>query len=235
MGMPTDGCVILVGGVWGRRAGRSAAAELNLMRTTPEMLMPCRPDTPIAALRRAVRGLWLAALVAVAPSSAASDAAPGYVLQPGDVIAISVLQDPGLERAVLVRPDGGISVPLAGEIEAAGRTIAELRSDVAEALATAIPDPFVTVSLQGNEGNRIYITGRVHRPGVFPMIRPVDVMQAIALAGGLTPFADKDGIRILRREGGELRSIPFDYKAIQKGRDLEQNILLQAGDTLVVP
>lgn len=159
----------------------------------------------------------------------------GYGLEPGDVVRISVWREEALDQGVLVRPDGGISFPLAGELNAEGKTIGELSDEIAQRLSEFIPSPVVTVSLQQNEGNRIYVTGRVNQPGVFLINRPVDVMQALSMAGGLTPFADKDAIQVLRRQGNTQVTIPFDYQDVQKGQDLRQNILLQAGDTLIVP
>jgi len=160
---------------------------------------------------------------------------PGYGLEPGDIVRISVWREEALDQGVLVRPDGGISFPLAGELQAEGKTIDELTQEITERLAPYIDNPVVTISLQQNEGNRIYVTGRVNNPGVFLVNRPVDVMQALSMAGGLTPFADKNGITILRRQGNTQVTIPFDYKQVRKGQDLQQNILLQPGDTLIVP
>jgi polysaccharide export outer membrane protein len=159
----------------------------------------------------------------------------GYGLQPGDIVRVSVWREETLDQGVLVRPDGGISFPLAGEVDAEGKTITELTDEIAARLTEFIPNPVVTVSLQENDGNRIYVTGRVNQPGVFLVNRPVDVMQALSMAGGLTPFADKDAIKILRRQGAAQIAIPFNYKQAQKGQALQQNILLQPGDTLVVP
>jgi polysaccharide export outer membrane protein len=159
----------------------------------------------------------------------------GYGLQPGDVVRVSVWREETLDQGVLVRPDGGISFPLAGEVDAEGKTVTELTDEIARRLAEFIPNPVVTVSLQENDGNRIYVTGRVNQPGVFLVNRPVDVMQALSMAGGLTPFADKDAIKVLRRRGDTQIAIPFNYKLAQKGQGLQQNILLQPGDTLVVP
>jgi polysaccharide export outer membrane protein len=173
-------------------------------------------------------------LLALAPRSVAAPE-DGYGLQPGDVIRISVWREQALDQGVLVRPDGGISFPLAGDLKAEGRTVEQITQEIASKLSEFIPNPVVTVSLQENQGNRIYVTGRVNQPGVFLVNRDVDVMQAISMAGGLTPFADKDDIKILRREGGSQRAITFDYKAVQKGKALDQNIILQAGDTIVVP
>jgi len=159
----------------------------------------------------------------------------GYALQPGDVIRVSVWGEPELDEVVLVRPDGGISFPLVGEVYAEGRSIEEVEYEISERLAVYIPDPAVSVSLQQGEGNRIYVTGRVASPGVFLVNRPITILQAISLAGGLTPFADKDKIIVLRQDGETQRSFPFNYKDVQKGRALAQNIVLRPGDTLVVP
>jgi polysaccharide export outer membrane protein len=159
----------------------------------------------------------------------------GYGLQPGDVVRVSVWREPELDQVVLVRPDGGISFPLAGEVHAEGRTIEEVEYEISEKLAPYIPVPEVSVSLQQGDGNRIYVTGRVASPGVYMINRPITIVQAISLAGGLTPFASKGKILVLRQDGETQRSIPFNYKDVQKGRALAQNILLQPGDTLVVP
>lgn len=182
-------------------------------------------------------GLILALLsMAVGVSADEGIASESYRLKPGDIVAVSVWQEPGLEQLVLVRPDGGISFPLAGDLNAAGLTIGELSAELKRKLKKYISDPVVTVTLQEIPGNRIYIIGRVNKPGDFPLVtRGITVMQALAMAGGLTPFADERKIKILRTVDGKERSIPFDYKEIRKGKALEQNISLQAGDVIVVP
>ncbi len=159
----------------------------------------------------------------------------GYGLQPGDIIRISVWREPELDQGVMVRPDGAISFPLTGDISVQGQTVEQVTSAITERLSEFIPNPVVTVSLQENLGNRIYVTGRVNQPGVFLINRPIDVMQALAIAGGLTPFADQDGIKVLRRQSGEQITIPFDYKQVRKGQNLQQNVMLRPGDTLIVP
>jgi polysaccharide export outer membrane protein len=159
----------------------------------------------------------------------------GYVLEPGDVVRISVWREPDLDDTVLVRPDGGISFPLVGDLVAEGKTIAAVTDEITQRLMAFIPNPVVTVSLQQNEGNQIFVTGRVNNPGVFVLTRPTDIMQALSMAGGLSPFADKNSIKVLRRQGGQQIALPFNYKQVQKGEALRQNIELQAGDTLVVP
>jgi polysaccharide export outer membrane protein len=159
-----------------------------------------------------------------------------YRLQPGDILSVSVWKEPDLQADVLVRSDGGISFALAGDIPAAGMSVEELRAEIAARLQKFIPDPVVTVAPKLLGGNRVYVIGKVNRPGEFQYIRPLDVMQAISLAGGATPFASVDGIHILRRvAGGRQEAIPFRYSEVERGRSLEQNIILKSGDTVVVP
>jgi polysaccharide export outer membrane protein len=158
-----------------------------------------------------------------------------YRIQPGDLLTISVWKETDLQGDVLVRPDGGLSFPLAGEHMAAGHTVEELRQAIDEKLRKYIPDPVVTVSVKGIGGYRVYVVGKVSRPGEYPFSRPLDVMQSLSLAGGATPFADVNDIVILRREGDRQVSIPFRYDDVARGRKLGQNILLKSGDTVVVP
>jgi polysaccharide export outer membrane protein len=162
-------------------------------------------------------------------------AADDYLLQPGDTLMVSVWKETELSGEVLVRPDGGITVPLGGEIEAAGHTVEEVRSVIDERLRKFIPRPEVTVVLRQSLGNQIFVIGKVNRPGQYPINRPVDVMQALSLAGGMTPFAATDDIRVLRREGQRQITLRFRYDDIVHGRALDQNIVLHSGDTVVVP
>jgi polysaccharide biosynthesis/export protein len=177
---------------------------------------------------------------AAVPSSAASPVAEaptsgGYLLQPGDVLEVTVWKETDLTGEVLIRPDGGMSFALAGEIHAAGHTVAELTATLEKRIRKYEPDAVITVSIKTAAGNRVYVIGKVNHPGDFPLVRPTDVVQALSLAGGATPFADTNGIRILRRDGDHQRTIPFRYGDIEHGRKLDQNILLQSGDTVVVP
>lgn len=160
---------------------------------------------------------------------------PGYALQPGDRLDVSVWREDDLKREVLVRADGGISFPLVGDINAKGMTVPQLSEAIAAKLQRFIPDPVVTVSIREMAGNRIYVLGRVNRPGEFPVLRPVNVMQALAMAGGVTPYADTKDINVLRGEEPNQLSLPFNYDAVERGEQLEQNIRLQAGDVIVVP
>jgi len=158
-----------------------------------------------------------------------------YRAQPGDQLFISVWREETLQRQVIVRPDGGIRFPLAGEVHAAGLSLAEIEAKLKEQLMTYIPDPAVSVSLLQSTGNRVYVLGKVNRPGEYVLPRNIDVMQALALAGGMTPFAKKSKIKILREEEGSKHAYLFNYTEAEKGERLNQNIMLAPGDTVVVP
>jgi len=159
----------------------------------------------------------------------------GYLVQPGDLLHISVWGEEGLDQDVLVRPDGGFSFPLAGDISAVGRTVEELRQEVTERLARYIPGSVVTVSIREINGNKVYVLGQVNNPGEFVMNPQIDVMQALSIAGGTTAFASTNDIFILRRQNGRQVALPFRLDDVVRRRNLEQNILLQSGDVVVVP
>jgi polysaccharide export outer membrane protein len=185
-------------------------------------------------------GLMLAAFcmigrgAAIAETSVEIDAP--YHLQPGDVVEISVWKEQDLKREALVRPDGGLSFPLAGDLQVAGLTVAQVRQELEQRLVKFIPDVTVSVAMQQINGNQVFVVGRVNRPGAYKFERPLDVMQALSLAGGATEFAGVDNIRILRRgRDGRQQSLEFAYSEVARGRRLEQNIVLQSGDTVVVP
>ena len=158
-----------------------------------------------------------------------------YKIQPGDVLEVSVWNEEGLIRQVLVRPDGGMSFPLVGDLQAAGESVENLSTTITERLSKYIPDPVVTVSMQQLSGNKIYVVGKVARPGEYVANSYVDVVQAIAMAGGMTPFAAVNKIQIVRRDGEKLEAYPFRFSDIEKGENLEQNIVLESGDIVVVP
>jgi Periplasmic protein involved in polysaccharide export len=161
--------------------------------------------------------------------------ATDYRISAEDVLQISVWKEEGLEKEVVVRPDGGISFPLAGDVPAAGKTPVEVEAEIAQRLQRFIPDAVVTVSVMQLKGLRIYVSGKVRSPGQFTVGRYVDVLQAITLAGGLTPFANEDDIKILRRENGKEVVYKFNYGDVRSGKKLDQNILLQTDDVVVVP
>lgn len=176
---------------------------------------------------------WLLLLLLV--SSGFSWAVEGYRIGPEDLLEISVWREPDLQREVLVRPDGGISFPLAGDLAVAGKTPQEVQHAITQRIRKYIPEAVVTVSVKQVSGYRIYVLGKVNNPGQFVVGRYVDVMQALTLAGGLTPYANESGIKIIRTEAGTQKVFPFHYAYVKNGRRLEQNIMLQSGDTVVVP
>ncbi|MBC7956231.1 MAG: polysaccharide biosynthesis/export family protein [Cytophagales bacterium] len=172
---------------------------------------------------------------AARPEAAAVVADPAYVIGPEDALEISVWRDDTLKASTLVRPDGGISFPLAGDLIVAGKTAVQVREELAKRLSKYIPEPVVTVSVVRVSSYRIYVLGRVNKPGDFQVGRNIDVLQALSIAGGMTPFASEDGIQIIRKVDGKPTSIPFEYSRVRKGGDLSQNITLKSGDVLLVP
>jgi len=158
-----------------------------------------------------------------------------YQIGPGDVLRISVWKEEGMQLEVLVRPDGEITFPLAGEIKAGGLTTKELSDSLVEKLKRYIPHPSVTVSVLKSVSNKIYVIGKVNRPGEFIATGYMDVLQALTMAGGLTPYADSDEIKIIRRTESGTKMKLFDYDEVISGERLDMNIILEAGDTIVVP
>lgn len=179
----------------------------------------------------------LAAFTASAEAQTTAAAVPesDYRINAGDKLEISVWKEEDLQREVLVRPDGAFSFPLAGELNAKGRTVSDIRSELESRLSRYIPDLVITVTVIDVAGNRIFVIGQVNNPGAFVMNPVLDVMQALSLAGGTTPFAGLKDIRILRREDGVQRAIRFDFTEVSKGEGLQQNIILESGDVVVVP
>jgi len=158
-----------------------------------------------------------------------------YIVQPGDVLNISVWKERDLQGDIAVRPDGALNFPLVGEIMAAGKTIQQLKADITARLSRFIPDPVVTVVVKNILGNKIFVIGKVNRPGEFVVNRNMDVMQALSMAGGLNPYASENNIKILRRVNDEQITFRFKYSQVEKGEKLEQNIVLQGGDVVIVP
>jgi polysaccharide export outer membrane protein len=172
------------------------------------------------------------------PAIPARTGAPdsAYTVKPGDMLSIAVWKEPDLQGPVLVRPDGTFSFPLAGQMDARNRTVQELQQMVTDKLKKFISDPVVTVSVQEIKGNKVYVIGQVNKPGDFVVNPRVDVMQALSMAGGTTPFAALGDIMILRRtDSGSQQALPFKYTDVVRGRSLDQTITLQAGDVVVVP
>jgi len=158
-----------------------------------------------------------------------------YKLGPTDVLEISVWKDESLSREVLVPPDCVISFPLIGSINVKGLTVEELKEVVTKKLSEYVPDATVTVLLMQVRSLTAFVIGKVNRPSHFPIDLETNVMQILSMAEGLNPFASSGKIIILRREKGKTVKIPFNYKKVEKGQNLEQNIILKRGDVVVVP
>jgi polysaccharide export outer membrane protein len=160
---------------------------------------------------------------------------PDYVIGPEDVLGVIFWREPDMSGDVTVRPDGRITIPVVGEMQAVGRKPDVLQAEIAAAATKYISSVNVVVVVRAIHSRKVFVTGRVTNPGAYPLMQPLTVMQAIALAGGLTEFADSKGVLILRLENGRSRAIPFNYQDISRGKSLDQNVLLQPGDTVVVP
>lgn len=158
-----------------------------------------------------------------------------YRIGPEDVLHISVWKEEDLDRMVLVRPDGGISFPLAGDIQVSGRTPLEVQDEIRSRLQRYVPNAEVTVSVDEISGYTVFVLGEVKEPGQFTLGRYVDVVQALTLAGGFTPYANGRSIKVLRRQDGSEVTFPFDFRDVSRGRDLQQNIVLRSGDVVIVP
>lgn len=184
--------------------------------------------------------LGLSASLALAQTAPKKDAPKGLeeaedLLHSGDVIQVFVWKEPDLTKEATVRLDGRITMPLLGDIQAAGRTPEDLAKDLADRLAKLIENPMVTVSLTQPNSSRFFVLGQVNHPGGFPLTGRVTVLQALALAGGFKDFAKTDKILIVRSGSAAPAATPFNYKKIEDGNDLGQNVMLQAGDTILVP
>ena len=164
------------------------------------------------------------------------DNEPGYLVQPGDILHVSVWHEPDLQLDVLVSPGGNFSVPLIGQMQANNKSLKALQLEIAAKLDKFVPGADVTVALKQIQGNKVYVIGKVNRPGEFVLNRDVDVMQALSMASGMTQFADAGDIIILRRQQRQAQQVyAFDYDEVKKGQNLVQNIILKSGDVVVVP
>jgi polysaccharide biosynthesis/export protein len=167
------------------------------------------------------------------PVAATTDAS--YVIGPEDVLNVDVWKEKETSSTVPVRPDGKISLPLLNDVQAAGLTPMQLQSEIRDGLKKFISDPQVTVIVTQINSRKIFVLGEVARPGTFPMLPHMTVLQAISTAGGFTQFAKAKGVYVLRSENGHQTTLPFNYKEVVRGKDPAQNIELKPGDTIVVP
>ena len=169
------------------------------------------------------------------PASTQGSGAPAdYVIGADDTLHISVWKEPDLSETLPVRPDGKISMPLLGDVEAAGLTPTALGDSIKEKLKKYISDPRVTVVVTAMNSQRIFVSGEVNHPGAVNLLPHMTMLQALASAG-FTQFANVKGIYLLRNENGKQVKLPFNYKEVVKGNHPEQNIQLKPGDTIVVP
>lgn len=163
------------------------------------------------------------------------DIHPEYRVGPGDVVEISVWKEPEVSSTVVIRPDGKISLPLINDVIVNGKTPTEIQALLTEKLGPLINSPNVTVTVKEIKSKKAYVLGQVVRGGVFDIAQPKTVLQVLTEAGGPQPFAKLKGIYILRMQDGKQQRLPFNYKDVIKGKNIDENVLLQPGDTVVVP
>jgi polysaccharide export outer membrane protein len=159
-----------------------------------------------------------------------------YIIGIGDILEVQVWKEPDLSRVpVPVRIDGRISLPLLGDVDAAGKSIKELTQLLGKKYGEVVTEPAVSVMLVESKSWRYYIVGQVTQPGEFNIDYPITILQAIARSGGFLEWAKKSDIKIIRRKSTHEEILQFDYEALVKGSDLSQNILISPGDTIIVP
>ena len=169
------------------------------------------------------------------PPAAATEKQAEYVVGLGDQLQIMVWKEPDLTQTMSVRIDGRISLPLVGDVEAAGKTIRDLKKILEEKYAAVIAEPAVSVMLAQSRSWRYYIIGKVSKPGEYPIDFPITVLQAIARSGGFLEWAKTEKISIVRHEDGRETIAPFNYEALVNGQNLSQNVLVKPGDTIIIP
>jgi polysaccharide biosynthesis/export protein len=158
-----------------------------------------------------------------------------YLVGAGDQLGLEVWKDQTLTRTVIVLSDGKINIPLIGEVKAADRTLADIKKELEKRLTPFIPDPVLTLEVKQCNSLFVYVLGRVNTPGRFPVASNINVLQALAIAGGPNPFAKRNDIKIFRAENGRTRTIPFHYDDVTGGEQISDNIDLKRGDVIFVP
>jgi polysaccharide biosynthesis/export protein len=174
------------------------------------------------------------ALAQAAPEETAAPAGD-YIIGPGDVLDISIWKDEALTRSVLVLPDGKIAFPLIGILTASGKTLPELKKEIEGKITQYVTDPVLSAEVRQVNSMIVYVIGRVNNPGKFILNANINVLQALAMAGGLNPFAKKGDIKVFRQDGAKTEIFPFDYDDVVDGSRLKDNIELKRGDVVVVP
>ena len=209
--------------------------SVNLLKSAGFPLIALTAVCSIALSSRALQTSTAGASIADAsPSTKPHDAA--YKIGSSDVLAITVWKEPEVSRSIPVRPDGKISLPLVGELQAAGRTPLQLEQDISGKLKAYITNPDVNVMVQQINSEKFNVLGRVAHSGSYPLSTDTTVLDAIATAGGFLDFAKETGVYVLRSTPGSgQKRLAFNYKDVIKGKHPEQNIKLEPGDTVVVP
>lgn len=232
------GLLIASGGFLSSAQWANAAPSTS--SASPEQASPAS-STDVASRAHAANSEPAAPTSAAAPTVAPSAApqkagTPAYRIGVDDVLTVTVWHEPDLSRNVPVRPDGKISLPLVGEVQAAGTTTPELERELKASLSKFLKDPELTVMVAEIRSQRVNIIGQVMHPGAFPLTQSMGVLDAIALAGGLRDFAKKGSIYVLR-EGtdGQRVRLKYNYKAVLQGKRDAQDIILRPNDTVVVP
>lgn len=180
--------------------------------------------------------LMMAFLFMATAGFAVAQPAAAYKLRHGDAVMVSVWRDEALRMQVRVLPDGSITFPLAGRVEVVGLSTPEVEARVAEKLKKYIPVPVVTVAITGTDGNQVYVLGKVIRPGAVTLMSPdITVLQMLSQVGGLDRFADGNSIRVLRSLPQGPKILPVRYDDLIKGNQLDSNVVLMPGDTILVP
>jgi polysaccharide export outer membrane protein len=200
----------------------SVAMSLSLRAQEAQQAAPTPPPATAAAVTNGTP-----------PASVVLPA--GYVIGPDDILSIVFWRDKEMSGEVVVRPDGKISLPLLNDVQAAGYSPEQLRDELMKAASRFVADPNATVVVKAINSRKVFITGNVSKQGPYPLTSDMNVLQLIAVSGGLAEYADSKNIRIIRNEGGKTHYFKFNYKDVLQGKNPQQNILLKPGDTVIVP
>jgi polysaccharide biosynthesis/export protein len=198
--------------------------------------MSCSPRKQPLSDASCVAVIGAMILAALFSGSASAQTLPDYKVHPGDKLIVGVYDDPKLmPQEITVTPDGKIAYPMVGEMVAGGKTIEQIRLELATKLKKYISDPIPMILVTAVNGNVVYVIGQVTKPGVIIMNPTINVLQALSIAGGGNPYAKLDSIIVIRSSSGGQRILPFKYGQVASGKDLEQNVQLESGDVVVVP
>lgn len=223
----------------GAAAAAASAAALQPSAPGPETGATPAPPAPVSWWREAASFLGLAPDPhpgeVAEPAPGRPQLAPDYIIGAGDLLGISVWRDENLTRAVVVLPDGKIAFPLVGDLVAGGKTVAQLKEELEKKLARYVTDSGLTVEVKQSNSMIVYIIGRVNSPGRQMMVATTNVLQGLAMAGGLNQFARRGAVKVFRKQEGKTSVFSFNYDDVAEGRHLESNIDLQKGDVILVP